>query len=433
MNSNVGLGFLGLGTVGSAVIRALGSRVDYLEQQIGRAFEVRQVLVRDLDKVRDVPLAGIELTTDIDAVLGNDEIHVIVELMGGVEPATTYLRRALAAGKHVVTANKEVMARYGPELLDLASEHGLDLYFEASVGGGIPIIGPLRQDLAANQIREVHAILNGTTNFILTEMVSGCVDYESALADAQMRGFAEPDPINDVEGHDSASKLAILASLAFKCRVRPEDIFREGITGIRSADFRYADELGYGIKLLAIAKLQPNGLELRVHPALIEKDFVLAQVDGVFNAVRLDGDLVGRALFIGRGAGPEPTSSAIVSDLIDLAHNLGRGVHNRIPRVVVDNLDICPMSAIRSRYYFRLWVSDSPGVLAQIATLYGEHGISIASVIQKETDQGAGQAELVVLTHEACEADVTQAIERISDLDVVREVASLLRVESLIE
>ncbi len=433
MKSYIGLGVLGLGNVGSAVIRALASRAEYLERQIGRAFQVRQVLVRDLDKGRDVSLAGMELTTDFDAVLADDETQVIVELMGGVEPANTYLRRALIAGKHVVTANKELMAAYGPELLDLASEHDRDLYFEASVGGGIPLIGPFRQDLAANQISEVHAILNGTTNFILAEMASGHRDYESALADAKMLGYAEPDPSNDLQGHDSASKLAILASLAFKSTVRSDDVFREGISGIQAADFQYAEELGYGIKLLAIAKRRSDGLEVRVHPALIEKDGSLNQVDGVFNAVRLDGDLLGRALFVGRGAGAEPTSSAIVADLIDLAHNLRRGVHNRIPHGVVDDLAICSMDSIRSRYYFRLWVTDTSGVLARIGSVCDDYGISIASVIQKETDESAGRAELVFLTHEACEVNFQEAIESLSQLDVVTDVASTFRIESLVE
>lgn len=433
MKSYVGLGLLGLGNVGSAVIRALASRAEYLEKLIGREFQVRQVLVRDLDKARDVSLAGIELTTDFDALLADGEMQVIVELMGGVEPANTYLRRALIAGKHVVTANKELMAANGPELLDLASENNRDLYFEASVGGGIPLIGPFRQDLAANQISEVHAILNGTTNFILTEMRSGLSDYESALSGAQMRGYAESDPNNDVQGHDSAAKIAILASLAFKSTVRLDDVFREGISGIQAADFRYAEELGYGIKLLAIAKRRPDGLEVRVHPTLIESDVSLNQVDGVFNAVRLDGDLLGRALFVGRGAGAEPTSSAIVSDLIDLAHNLRQGVHNRIPHKVVDVLSICPMNSIRSRYYFRLWVSDTPGVLARIGSICGEYGISVASVIQKETDANAGRAELVFLTHEAREADFREAIEAMSQLDVVAKVESTFRVESLVE
>ncbi len=433
MASRIGLGFFGLGTVGSAVVGALAERAARLERQIGRPFEVRRALVRDLAKPRAAPLDAAALTLDAADVLDDPDVHVVVELMGGVEPANSYVRRALQAGKHVVTANKEVMAAHGVELLELAAAQGRDLYFEASVGGGIPLIGPFRQDLAANQIRQVHAILNGTTNYILTEMAAAGVSYEHALAEAQRLGYAEPDPANDVEGADAACKLAILASLAFTSPVRPADVYREGITRIRAADFRYADELGYGIKLLAIAKRGAQGLEARVHPAFVQKDLLLGQVGGVYNAVWLHGDLLGRALFIGRGAGPEPTSSAIVADLIDLGHNIRRGVHNRVPLALDGRLPVLPMAEVRSRFYFRLWVSDRPGVLARIGAVCGEHAISIASVIQKEVDQHASRAELVFLTHEAQEAAVQRALARIARLDVVAEVASLIRVEDLAE
>ena len=433
MTSTIGLGFLGIGTVGSAVVRALAERATYLERTTGRSFEVRKALVRDLTKIRDVPLDASAFTSEIDDVLMDDSIDVVVELMGGVEPANSYLRRAIESGKHIVTANKEVMATHGVELLELAAASDRDLYFEASVGGGIPLIGPFRQDLAANQIREVHAILNGTTNYILTKMSSGDADYKSALAEAQHLGYAEPEPENDVDGHDSAYKLAILASLAFKSDIRPKDVFREGITALTPADFRHAAELGYSIKLLAIAKADADDVEVRVHPTLVQKDFLLGQVDGVFNAVRLDGDLLGRAMFIGRGAGPEPTSSAIVADLIDLGHNIHRNEHNRIPLSFSPTTRVRPMATVRSRYYFRVWVQDHPGVLAQIGTVCGEESVSIASVIQKEIDETAGRAELVFLTHEADESSAQQAITRIAELDVVAEVASCIRVENLAE
>ncbi len=433
MAADIGLGFLGLGTVGSAVVRTVTERSAFLERQIGRPFRVRRALVRDPNRRRDVPLDASQLTVNVDDVIDDEAIDVVVELMGGVEPANTYIRRALRAGKHVVTANKEVMATHGIELLELATAQGRDLYFEASVGGGIPLIGPFRQDLAANQIHGVHAIINGTTNYILTEMAAGGVDFQTALAEAQRLGYAEPDPTNDIEGIDAAYKLVILASLAFNCAVRPQDVYREGITRISAADFRYAAELGYGIKLLAITKRAPHGLEARVHPALIQRQVLLAQVDGVFNAVLLDGDLLGRALFIGRGAGPEPTSSAIVADLIDLGHNIRRGVHDRIPMTLDGDLTVLPMAEVRSRYYFRLWVTDQPGVLARIGTVCGDHAISIASVIQKEVDENAGRAELVFLTHEAQESAVQGALAEIADLEVVAAVASVIRVEDLAE
>jgi homoserine dehydrogenase len=433
MAATIRLGLLGVGTVGSAVVRTLAERSTYLQQTTGRSFEVHRALVRDLTKPRDVPLQASAFTSDVNDVLLDDSIDVVVELIGEVEPANTYLRRAIKSGKHVVTANKEVMATHGVELLELAAEHDRDLYFEATVGGGIPLIGPFRQDLAANQIREVHAILNGTTNFILTQMAAGDSDYESALAEAQKLGYAEPSPENDVEGHDSACKLAILASLAFKSDIRSADVFREGITNVSPADFRHASDLGYSIKLLAIAKAEANEVEVRVHPTLVQKDFLLSQVDGVFNAVRLDGDLLGRAMFIGRGAGPEPTSSAIVADLIDLGHNIHRHEHNRIPISFSRATRVRPMAEVRSRYYFRVWVQDHPGVLAQIGTVCGEESVSIASVIQKEVDETAGRAELVFLTHEADECSAQQAIARIAELEVVAEVASCIRVENLAE
>ena len=431
MPREIGLGFLGLGTVGAAVARTLHQRRDYLQRQLGRSFAVRRALVRDSGKDRDVPFGPEILTPDPADVLDADDIEIVVELLGGVDPAHAYLRRAIEAGKHIVTANKEVMAAHGAELREQAAHRDLDLYFEASVGGGIPLIGPFRQDLMANEIGEVHAILNGTTNYILTEMAAGEKDYATALAEAQALGYAEPDPTNDVEGHDTASKLAILAALAFKCRIPVASVYREGITKLAAADFRYAAELGYSIKLLAIAKRRPAGVEVRVHPALVQTDFLIGQVDGVFNAVRIDGDLLGRALFVGRGAGPEPTSSAIVADLIDLGHNIAAGAHNRIPIMVDRSINPLPMDDVLSRHYLRLWVTDRPGVLAQIGAICGEEQISIASVLQKEVDEDARRAELVLLTREAVESSLRRAVARIAELDVVSEVASVIRVEDL--
>ena len=431
--SEIGLAILGLGNVGSAVARTLQNRQAYLEEQLGYRLVSRRALVRDLSKQRDVPMSSDTITTDPSLILEAPDIDVVVELMGGVEPANTYLRQALIAGKHVVTANKEVMATHGVELLELAAAHDRDLYFEASVGGGIPLIGPFRQDLAANQIREVHAILNGTTNYILTRMTETGADYVSALHEAQELRYAEPNPANDIGGHDAASKLAILAMLAFRCQVPPDSVYREGIDQLDSADFRYAAELGYSIKLLAIAKERPDGLEVRVHPALVQRDFLIAQVDGVFNAVRVSGDLLGRSLFIGRGAGPDPTSSAIVADLIDLGHNIRSGSHNRIPIHVDRPVRPLPITAVHSRYFLRIWVADRPGVLAQIGAVCGEEKISIASVIQKEVDSSVGRAELVLLTHDALEASMQKAIVRMGKIDAVSDVASVIRVEDLVE
>jgi homoserine dehydrogenase len=433
MSTGIGLGLLGLGNIGSAVARNLNARADYLERQLGQSITVERALVRDLAKARDVPIPADRLTTDASAVIEDPDVNVIVEMLGGVDPAHQYIRRSLEAGKHVVTANKEVMAAHGVDLLQLAVERGLDLYFEASVGGGIPLIGIFRQNLVANEIEEVHAILNGTTNYVLSQMAELGTDYKTALGEAQVLGYAEPDSTNDVEGHDTAFKAAILATLAFKGRVEPDLVYREGITALAQADFRYAAELGYSIKLLAIAKRIGSEVEVRVHPALVPSEFLLGQVDGVYNAVRITGDLLGRVLFIGQGAGSQPTSSAIVSDLIDLGLNIRRSAHNRIPVLLDRPVSVLPMDTVASRYYLRVWVQDCPGVLASIASICGEHSISIASVLQKEVDPDAQRAELVLLTHEAKESDWKDALERIEALEVVPTVASVIRIEDLVE
>ena len=432
-SDRIGIGFLGLGNVGSAVLRNLDRRADDLERQIGRGISVHHALVRDVEKPRDVPISAGRVTTDVGCVINDPNINIIVEVLGGVDPAHDYVRQALEAGKHVVTANKELMATHGVELLTLAADRGLDLCFEGSVGGGIPLIGPFRRDLMANEIQEVHAILNGTTNYIMSQMADHGSDYDTALAEAQALGYAEPDPTNDVEGHDAAFKASILATLAFKGAIAPETVFREGITSLTQADFTYAAELGYSIKLLAIAKRSDTAIEVRVHPTLIQREFLLGQVDGVYNAVRITGDLLGRALFVGRGAGPQPTSSAILADIIDIGHNIDQSSHSRIPLLFDRSVTILPMGHVSSRYYIRLWVNDHPGVLARIAAICGEHAISIASVLQKEVDADAQSAELVLLTHEAREIDWQAALARIQSLNVVPKVASVIRIEDLLD
>src|SRR5581483_6876305 len=313
----VRIGLLGLGVVGSAVAHALVEKGAVLERRVGRPLELRRVLVRDPVKPR--PIDTSLVTTDADAILADPAIDIVVEMMGGEDPAHDYIVRALRSGKHVVTASKEVMAKHGPETLAIAAEHGVEISFEASVGGGIPVIGPFKIDLLANEIHGVQAIINGTTNFILTRMATEGTELGDALSEAQRLGYAEPDPRNDVEGIDAGYKLAILGSLAFHTVVRPSDVYVEGITRLTSADFRYARELGYAIKLLAIARATDGAVELRVHPALVPEAEMLAKVDGVFNAVAVEGDLVGRILFYGRGAGAGPTSSAVVADIIDVA------------------------------------------------------------------------------------------------------------------
>lgn len=425
----IGIGLMGLGGVGSGVAKILQQKSDVYARQIGRPLELRGVLVRDPSKQRDCEIDPALLTTNPADLLGDPDIQLIIEVMGAEEPAYEYLRSALTAGKFVVTANKEVMAKHGASLLTLAREHNVDLLYEASVGGGIPIIAPLKRDLLANDIKSVRAIINGTTNYILTSMGKGGGSFAAALADAQRLKYAEPDPTNDVEGIDAAYKLSILATLAFHIDVHPEDVYREGITKLSERDFRFARELGYAIKLLAIGRRQGDGVELRVHPALISNDELLANVDGVLNAVEIEGDLMNRVLFEGPGAGSLPTTSAVVADALDAAVSISSHVYWPYSSRREEGLRVMSMDDVRTRYYLRIAVADQPGVLARIATALSEGAISIASVIQKEVD-GEATTEIVIMTHEAREADMQSALAQIAALDGVASVQQLLRVAS---
>ncbi len=442
----IGVGLIGLGVVGGGVARALIERGDYFARQVGASLVVRRAAVRDLAKPRSVNLPPGVLTSDVTAVLNDPAIAIVVEVIGGEEPAGTFIRAALDAGKHVVTANKELMAKSGPELLAHAHGRGLDIMFEASVGGGIPLIAPLRRDLLANRITSIRAIINGTTNYILTSMASagaaaealrkqgiepmGGGGYIEALAAAQELGYAEPDPTNDVEGYDAAYKLAILASLGFRTRVHPTKIHTEGITRLTARDFEYASELGYAVKLLAIAERTPTGIIARVAPAFIPSSEPLAKVDGVYNAVQIVGDLTGTVLFQGRGAGADPTSSAVVADLLDLSHAIVLGNHERKYWDPEGDLPVLGMEDLETRYYLRVRVADQPGVLAQIARSLGEHSVSIAAVSQKEADADEQTAELVVMTHRAREGAMQAALREIEALPVVAQVSAFLRVEA---
>lgn len=436
MADAIGIGLLGLGIVGTGVARTLLEKRETIARRVGCPLELRGVLVRDAARERAV--SGLRLTTAVDEILSDPSVQIVVEVLGGEEPAYTYIRQAIAAGKQVVTANKEVVAKHGPELLAAAAQAGVELAYEAAVGGGIPVIGPFKLDLLANDISQVTAIINGTTNYIITRMSQSGLDFATALREAQDAGYAEPDPRNDVEGIDAAYKLAILATLAFHSRVQPNDVYREGITGLSPSDFRYAQELGYTIKLLAIGKLTAAGLELRVHPTMIPTSTLLASVDGVFNAVQVDGDLVGRVLFYGRGAGAGPTSSAVVADVIDLAQRLPGGPGPRVPLLSYEDVRIRPLAEVCTRYYIRLVAADRPGVIAAIARIFGERSISLSSVIQKEDvplvngEVGASErhAEIVFMTHEANEAAVQQACREIAELSVVARIGSVIRVQA---
>ncbi|HEU4759198.1 MAG TPA: homoserine dehydrogenase [Dehalococcoidia bacterium] len=425
--SQVNVILLGLGVVGSGVARALLEKADSYCQRVGAPLVLRKVLVRDLARERAVRIDRSLLTDDAEEALGAD-CDIVVEVMGGEQPAREYIERSLRLGRYVVTANKEVMAKHGPALLALAAKAGTDILYEASVGGGIPIISPLKRDLSANEITSLRAIINGTTNYILTCMSREEIAFNVALRQAKEMGYAEPDPTNDVEGHDAAYKLAILASLAFHTHVRPVDVYREGITRLSPRDFRYAGELGYAIKLLAVARRDGDALQARVHPCLLAQDELLARVDGVLNAVQVEGDLTGRVLFQGAGAGSLPTTSAIMADVLDAARSIVQGSRPSPWRYAAD-MAIRPMSELVSRYYIRLEVADRPGVLAGIARAFGDHEVSIASVIQKETDEAAQTAEIVIMTHPAREDAVLASLGQIEQLPQVRQVGNLLRAE----
>ncbi|MCC6174616.1 MAG: homoserine dehydrogenase [Chloroflexi bacterium] len=424
------VGLLGLGVVGGGVARTLRDKAETIARRVGRPVELAGAVVREPARHSDA--GDLRITADPSVILDDPSIQIVVEVIGGEEPAHGYIRRAIANGKHVVTANKEVMAKHGPSIVAEAASRGLDVAYEASVGGGIPVIGPFKLDLLANDITGITAIINGTTNYIITRMSTAGLDFATALREAQAAGYAEADPRNDVEGIDAAYKLAILSTLAFHAQVHPDQVYREGITGLEPSDFRYAQELGYAIKLLAIGKLVDGDLEVRVHPTLIPAGSMLASVDDVFNAVQVEGDLVGRILFYGRGAGAGPTASAVVADLIDLAQRLVSGQVRPTLAIYDPSIAARPMAETRSRYYLRVVAADRPGVIARISGILGQREISLSSVIQKEDVQDVGgnrYAEIVFMTHEAREAAVQQAMAEIRTLDVVERIGSVIRVE----
>jgi homoserine dehydrogenase len=426
---SIGIGLLGMGVVGGGVASVLDNKRDHLSAIIGCPVELKGVLVRDMSKPRTHELSPGMLTTKAEDIFENPEIDIVIELMGGEDPALEYIRKSIDQGRHIVTANKELIARHGPDILALARDKNVQVLFEASVAGGTPIIAPLMRDLVANDVIGIRGIINGTTNYILTRMAQEGADFGSALEDAQSLGYAEADPTNDVEGIDAAYKLAILATLAFRARVRDSDVFHEGITKLAARDFQYADELGYAIKLLAIANLSDGGVQARVHPALVPKDMMIAKVDGVLNAVEIQADLTGNLLFHGAGAGSLPTTSAVMADVVDIAKNVAGNVI-ALPMITLsEGVRIRSMLELETRYYIRLTTTDRPGVLAQVGTVLGDLDISIASAIQKEADDQAQQAEIVLMTHRASEGSMQQAIQRLNALDVVAEVGNMIRVE----
>jgi len=420
------VGLLGFGTVGAHVYRLLSDR-QTIAERAGGPLTVRRIAVADLEKDREMKVPGDLLTADAAAVVGASDVDIVVEVMGGRDQAGRLVRQALEAGKPVVTANKQLMAEDGGDLLAVAARSGVDLCFEGSVGAGIPLIKPIRESLAAADLRAVTGILNGTTNYILTRMASEGYSYADALAEAQRRGFAEADPAEDVDGRDSAAKLAILASAAFNVTLRGSDVFREGIERITRKDLAYAREFGFAVKLLGIARGAGGMIEARVHPALLPLDHPLANVADEFNAVQVESEDLGPVIFTGRGAGGPPTAAAVVGDVIDVARNLRLGVSGRSRPAARRAARIRPMEDVVLPYYLSLQLTDRPGVFARVAAIFGEEGVSIASIVQKSRGE---VADAVFVTHDAAERAVRRVVERLQSLEVVKAVTNRVRVEA---
>lgn len=427
MSKTINIALLGLGTVGQGIVNVLKENNHEISQKVGFPINIKTVLVRNIEKAKAFD-ANLNLTTDFSDIVNDAEINIVVEVMGGENPARQYMLQALQAKKHVITANKDVVALHGREMFEAATAHKVDFMFEASVGGGIPIIRPLKQCLTANKITEVMGIVNGTTNYMLTKMSNEGMDYTQVLKEAQEKGYAESDPTADVGGLDAARKLAILSSIAFNTKVSLNDVYVEGITKITPDDIKYAKELGYVVKLLAIAKDNvDNGIEVRVHPAFISNKHPLSAVNDVFNAIYINGNAVGEAMFYGRGAGSLPTASAVVADVIDVARNIVHDMSGRILCTCFEDKKIASIDESISSYYIRLLVKDEPGVLALIAGAFGDQKVSLGSVIQKQKLNN--QAELVLLTGAISDVNIQKALTNIKSLNVVTEVYNVIRVE----
>jgi homoserine dehydrogenase len=431
------VGLIGWGTVGSGVIQALFENAAVIESRLGVPLELCRVADLDLERKRPVSIPKELLTTRADDILEDPEIQIVIELMGGLGYAKTVIRKALENGKYVVTANKALLAHDGNELFELALKNGRAIGFEASVAGGIPLIKSLREGLAANRINTIFGILNGTANYILTRMTDAKLSFADALREAQELGYAEADPTLDIEGIDTAHKLAIASAIAFGTPIQFDEVYTEGISGIAPLDVQFAEEFGYQLKLLAISRSDGDRIEMRVHPTLIPRAHVLASVKGAYNAVHIEGNAVGDIMLYGMGAGMMPTGSAVVSDLIDIGRDILCNTPGRIPPLAflpgkLQQLKIKPISDITTRYYFRFSALDRPGVLSTISGILGKHHISIAAVIQKGR-HAQESVPVVMITHEALESNVRNALSEIDNLDVVLAPTSLIRIENHID
>ena len=419
---------LGMGTVGSGVYEVIEHlQKDNFIHKVGAEVQVKRILVRSPEKYVDKVEPHTILTTDWQDILGDEEIDIVIEVMGGIEPARTYLTEALRAGKNIVSANKDLIAVHGQELQALAAEMKRDFRYEASALGAIPIVQPLKENLAANHFSEIVGIMNGTTNYILTNMAEHGMSYEDELAEATALGYAEADPTADVEGLDAGRKVAILANIAFHTPAVFDDVHVEGITKISKLDMAYAESIGCVIKLLGIVSKQEDGLCLSVHPAIIAKSHPLASVGGSFNAVFVQGDAIDEAMFYGRGAGKLPTASAVVGDVIDICRDIVYGCEGRIGDYTYENIPIKPMSKMKSRFYVRLCIPDRPGVLGEVGMLFGDSGVSIAQAMQKDSTNSE-DAEFVIITHEVLEEKFDEALARLNGAGSVRQVENVIRI-----
>ena len=427
MSENViKIALLGAGTIGGSVIKVLQENQAIITQRAGTEIQIKNILVLP-HEIPKLQAKGLPATNNYDEILNDPEIKIVVELMGGIKPAKDFILKAMAHGKNVVTANKDVVAQFGYELFDEADKNQIDFLFEASVGGAIPIIMPLKRSLTPNKISEVLGIVNGTTNYMLTKMKEDGADYDTVLKEAQAKGYAEANPAADVEGKDAARKIAILASIAFNSRVKFEDVSIEGITKITPEDIRYAAQLGYTVKLLAIGKESDLGVDVRVHPVLLPNHHPLAAVNGVFNAIFVRGNPIDEAMFYGPGAG-YPTASAVISDIIEIARGIKLGNVGRFGSTYYEQKKICPLDETTSSYFVRLLVNDEVGVLGEIATTFGDSQVSLKSVMQTNAEVGDG-AELVIITHEVKHKNILTAEEALQKLPCVNKIFSVIRVE----
>lgn len=420
------IALLGLGTVGGGVYKVMQMQQEEMERKLGTRVEISRILVRNKQKAALRVTDASVLTNDVEEIMNDPQIRIVVEVMGGIEPARTYILRALEAGKHVVTANKDLLAADGHILMETAAQHNCDLFYEAAVAGGIPIIGPLKSSLSGNHITEVMGIVNGTTNFILTKMTQEGMEFSEALKLAQDMGYAESDPTADVEGLDAGRKMAILASVAFNSRVTFDDVHTEGITKITSKDIRYARDMGHVIKLLGVARNTDRGIEVRVHPMLIDEHHPLAAVHDSYNAVFVRGDAVQDTMFYGRGAGELPTASAVVGDIFEIIRNMTYDCCGRIGCTCYKGLPMVPVLETFSKYFIRIQVEDRTGVLASIAAVFGNNKVSLAQVIQRSRREDC--AELVLITEAVKDRHLTDALTILRGMSIVRDISSVIRV-----